>query len=712
MAPRHLTLGLLALLPLHALAALNATALCQEYFGNDAPWYTDRIPIFQSSDSSLNDVYYYRWEIFRAHQRDLGSLGFISTEFLDDVSWQLFPFASLNDATGFHLGEGRWLRDRRYSHDYIDFMYTYHAESSTYGNDRHFSEAIADAAWRVYLVDGDLASISQHLPVMETIYDEWADHFDATKGLYWIEPLLDATEYTISSIDASGGADGFTGGEAFRPSINSYMYANARAIANIATAMAGDSDNSDSSDSSSASATAATYHARAAALQGNFTASLWNSTLQHFIDRYYVDNEYVTYWDFIRGRELVGLTPWMWDIVPDEAAYAQAWTHAQNTAELKTASGLLGTVEPSYEYYMRQYRYDAVSGERECQWNGPVWPFQTTSVLHGLANLLDHYENHQDVVTVANYVDLLRRYAELHYDDAGVLNIVEDYYPHNASALVSLARSPHYFHSGFVDLILSGLVGIRPRADDAVLEVHPLVDSSVAWFRVDNVLYHGHNVSVQWDVDGAHFGTQGLVVEIDGGAQTNASASLTRLVTGLKSAPLPLAISRPLAKSVQLQLDDGSTYPVGNASVAGASAEQIHDAIDGRVWFWTEIVNGYDSTVGDGETSQWFSVDFGADTHVSRAEIAFYQGGEAGTYTYADGTYEAVNGTFAVPSSYHVQYEDSTGAWVNVTTSSEAAPVANGITNVAWTSVTTEVVRLVFVPQSETQVRLVEFKVF
>lgn len=62
-----------------------------------------------------------------------------------DVSWELLPFASLNDATGFHLSEGRWSRDRRFTHDYINFMYTYQSASATYGNDRHFSEAIADA---------------------------------------------------------------------------------------------------------------------------------------------------------------------------------------------------------------------------------------------------------------------------------------------------------------------------------------------------------------------------------------------------------------------------------------------------------------------------------------------------------------------------------------------------------------------------------------
>ncbi|CAG8951819.1 hypothetical protein HYFRA_00005623 [Hymenoscyphus fraxineus] len=82
---------------------LNISALAEEYFQNDAPWYIDNIPFFETSDSHIQDVYYYRWKIFRSHQRDLGAKGFISTEFLDDVSWQTQPYGSLNDATALHL---------------------------------------------------------------------------------------------------------------------------------------------------------------------------------------------------------------------------------------------------------------------------------------------------------------------------------------------------------------------------------------------------------------------------------------------------------------------------------------------------------------------------------------------------------------------------------------------------------------------------------
>jgi hypothetical protein len=224
---------LLSAAALPAVPPLDEHRIAIARFGNDAPWYEGNIPYFEASDPLLTSIYYYRWQVFRAHQRDLGRLGYISTEFLGDVSWQREPYASLNDASAFHIAEGRWLRNRRFTDDYVDFLY----EGG--GNDRHFSEGIAGAVWGRYLADGDAGAATRHLDAMRHVYALWDDHFDFDRGLYWIEPLLDATEYSISSIDASGGRDGFRGGDAFRPSINSYMFDNARAIGRIA-ALAGD----------------------------------------------------------------------------------------------------------------------------------------------------------------------------------------------------------------------------------------------------------------------------------------------------------------------------------------------------------------------------------------------------------------------------------------------------------------------------------------
>ena len=52
-------------------------------------------------------------------------------------------------------------------------------------------------------------------------------------------------------------------------------------------------------------------------------------------------------------------------------------------------------------------------------------------------------------------------------------------------------RGKDYNHSSYCDLIITGLVGLRPRADD-VVEVNPLVpDGKWDWFCLDNVPYHG-----------------------------------------------------------------------------------------------------------------------------------------------------------------------------------------------------------------------------
>lgn len=647
---------------------LDERSILKLRYGADSTWYADNIPLFEASDRQLEDVYYYRWAVFRAHQRDLGPDGYITTEFLDDVSWQRQPYASLNDASAFHIREGRWLRDRRYVHDYIDFMY------DGGGNDRHFSEPIAAATYDDYLVDLDRTSALSHLDAMKHVYRLWDDHFDFNKGLYWIEPLLDATEYTIASIDASGEADGFTGGEAFRPSINSYMYADARAIARL-SALAGDA------------ASAGRFDARADDLRRRVDDSLWSGAFEHFIDRYKVDNAFVHDWEPIRGRELVGYLPWTFELAPDDARHAAAWRHLLSPAELGGQAGPR-TVEPSYPDYMRQYRYDQATGLRECQWNGPTWPFQTTQALTGLANLLHDY--HQDTATRADYLRLLHQYAALHFQ-ADKLDLEEDYDPDTGRPIVGLPRSHHYNHSGYADLIITGLVGLRPRADD-LLEVDPLVPADptgLTYFALQDVAYHGHLLTVLFDATGARYRRgRGLFLYADGQLVAHADG-LARLSARL--APLPPA---PIVRRTDLALNlVRGAYPKPSASV-NADPERLHQAVDGRVWFFPELANGW-TTQGSHAAEDWFAVAFGRPTTVSSAELAF--GGDANA--------------FAAPSAYRIEVLRN-GAWSELKGAVYGAPVANGVTQARWAPATADALRVVLRAAPGRAVRLVELKVF
>jgi hypothetical protein len=79
-------------------------------------------------------------------------------------------------------------------------------------------------------------------------------------------------------------------------------------------------------------------------------------------------------------------------------------------------------------------------------------------------------------------------------------------------------RGKDYNHSTFMDLIISGLVGLR-AAFGMLFTVSPLADSSVEWFALDNVPYHNHNISIAWDAKGvkSYPGcSKGMCVWVDG----------------------------------------------------------------------------------------------------------------------------------------------------------------------------------------------------
>jgi hypothetical protein len=266
----------------------------------------------------------------------------------------------------------------------------------------------------------------------------------------------------------------------------------------------------------------------------------------------------------------------------------------------------------------------------------------------------------------------------------------EDYYPDTGYPIVGLKRSPHYFHSGYLDLVLSGLVGIRPSAND-VLEVNPLLDNStITYFRADRIIYHGHEIAVQYDADGSHYNTKGLQVEVDGKVVAS-SPTLARLSVPL-TRQAPAKIERRIAKSIQL--NSTTAFPRASVSVPGFNSTTLYPAIDGRIWFFpeTDVANGWSTPVSNG-TEMWFEINFGNNsTSTSSADIAFFANEEQG---------------FDVPASYKVQIGGA-----DVRGAKYGDVVANGITEVSWDEVTSGKVRLVFVPKKGMKVRVVEFKVY
>lgn len=157
----------------------------------------------------------------------------------------------------------------------------------------------------------------------------------------------------------------------------------------------------------------------------------------------------------------------------------------------------------------------------ECQWNGPSWPYSTAVTLTGLANLLNGPT--QDAISAQDYFALLKIYAKSHrlkLDDGRVVPwIDENLNPTNGDWISrtrlkawkngtwdagkgGVERGKDYNHSTFCGLVISGLVGLRPRADNTV-EVNPLAPPAWEYFCLDQILYHGRNLTILFDKTGA-----------------------------------------------------------------------------------------------------------------------------------------------------------------------------------------------------------------
>lgn len=589
------------------------TKIAKEKFNEDYQWYVDNIPFFECSDKEIEDVYYYRWKLYKAHLRNVGRDKFIITEFINHVPWDREPFCTINAASMHHIYEGRWLRNQAFMNGYIDNLYTG-------GNNRRYSESIAEAAYARYLVNSDKEFVISQLDSMKAIFRAWDDHWDAAKNLYYIPAMPDATEYTIASVDASGGKDGFDGGEAFRPTINSYMYGNALAIARIAS-LKGDG------------ATQIEYNQKADALQARVQEYLWNDSLRHFIDRYKVDNQFVHYWDFIRGRELAGFAPWYFDLPEDNKTYHAAWRYLTDTTHLLGKYGFR-TNEPSYEYYFKQFTFH--EGKRGSQWNGPSWPYQTSQAITGMANFINNYN--QTILTPTEYLKSLRLFTRQHYLPNGKINLVENYDPNLGGPIVYFYWSNHYLHSTFNNLIITGLCGVRPSEGDT-LTLNPLIDDSIDYFYLADVPYHGHRITIVYDRDGTKYKMgKGLSVRVDG----------KKGGLEIEDGKARVYVGKPIAnKFIESQENyalniSKSDFPKLSASI-NSHPDSLMQVVDGRIWYFPEITNRW-STYGSQSDTDWIEIDFANAHEISALKI----------YPFADHI------SFEIPDNLSIEYKSDT----------------------------------------------------
>jgi hypothetical protein len=439
-------------------------------------WMVQEIPYFDCPAGQFEEIYYYRWWSFRKHIKQTDD-GLVLTEFITPVS-HAGKHNTIACAVGHHLAEGRWLKDQKLLDEYVKFWFRSGPEDGPMPHFHKFSSWVPWALHQRYLVTGDKEFLVDLLDDLVADYGVWVTERGLPDGMFWQHDVRDGMEESIS-----GGRHV----QNVRPTINSYMAANAQAIAKVAK-VAGREEVADE------------FSKKAAGLRGKLNAELWDSEAKFFKVKT-ADGK------FSDAREQIGFIPWMFNLADDDRAVA--WLQLKDREGFWAPWGIT-TAE-------RRHPAFRTHGTGTCEWDGAVWPFATSQTLTGLANLLQNQE--QDYITKRDYFEQLLTYARSHQQD-GVAYIGEYLDETTGEWLITgekEKRSRFYNHSTFCDLVISGLVGIVPQEDD-MLVVDPLLPSDAwDWFCLDGVPYHDHDVTVIWDRFGKRYnrGT-GLIVLFDG----------------------------------------------------------------------------------------------------------------------------------------------------------------------------------------------------
>jgi hypothetical protein len=449
-------------------------------------WISSNCPLLDCPDKTIEEIYYFRWWTFRKHivQTPAGRL---MTEFILPVK-HAGIYNTVSCALGHHIAEGRWVRQQSWLDEYARFWFR--------GNDgapqTHFhkySQWTAAALLDRAHVTDEMTFLIDLLPDLVRDYARWEEEKRLPDGLFWQYDVWDGMEESISGSRTQKNR---------RPTINSYMYANALAISEIAH-NAGQED------------LASTYAVKARELLELVQAKLWDSQAQFF--KVMFEDESLS-----DAREVIGFIPWCFGI--PFADQSHAWMQFTDPQGFDAPRGIT-TAERRHPKFRSH-------GVGKCEWDGAVWPFATSQTLNALANYLrtPHTESHdprprhagggpaggpvnsEKLPSSADYLRAVQTYARSHFR-AGKAYIGE-YLDETTGEWLKgdHPRSRFYNHSTFADLIIQGLIGLIPRAD-SVIEIHPLLPAdSWDWFCLDHIHYHHHVITIIWDRTGQRYGKQ------------------------------------------------------------------------------------------------------------------------------------------------------------------------------------------------------------
>ena len=380
-----------------------------------------------------------------------------------------------------------------------------------------------------------------------------------------------------------------------------------------------------------------------------------------------------------------------------------------------------------------------------------------TVQYRGVRSALRYYDPDHEYVTPEYASRLLNWMAWSIYPNGNVLapNQAEYYSNWNASTKTFNRNNPNHIMLGNMNYIfVEDMGGIQPRSDDKI-ELWP-IDFGYEHFMVNNLRYHGKDVTIVWDEDGSEYGMgAGYMLFVDGEKVLTADglgrlvydpatntvvekdADLTvtvedeapevpaavdtpiddeRVVAYLKTAGIDLefpAVNLAEGKPVTTSATQSGQRPtawrdfhtVGRSGAMnyhpGAIAVNERPVSAAAVTDGTTVNEPYWGNYGTAGDTGWVEIDLGAPTSFDNVKVFFMQDPLTTGHSYV------------APMRWVVEIPDGDGGWTPVEDQFRTPKVPGAKLNEAlFETVTTDKVRVSFTNAPGKYTAISEIQVF
>ena len=430
----------------------------------------NHLPLFVCEDKEIEEIYYYRAYAYAKHFRKTSSGQVIVSEYLQRMSYDIE--GAISCPIGHQLRELRWFKNtEKIGRDFITFWL------NNIDGLLNYNHWFIYAVWEYCDMTNQMDFAYSVVGKMEEYFNRLHEDHIAWNGMYKCADHADGMEYTVS----------FYG---IRPTINSYVYADAYALYKIY-----DHFND---------ARGLKYKRMAEDLKKQINENLYKEDFYYtnpLEDGEPLPKRIVPTLGNVENKvydvkEQVGFVPFYFGIGGE--AQFDAWKYVIDENVFLQKYGIT-TVDQSHP----QFNYEV---NHSCLWNGPVWPYATSQTLTALSNSLKTGGNMP--IGKAEYTYLLNQYAKSQWivDENGVKRPWIDENLDGETGVwlarqwcidngIFSDRGRDYNHSTFMDLVLNGFCGADVK--DGKVNIQPQ-SAGVAFF-VEGLKLGGNDYVINYN---------------------------------------------------------------------------------------------------------------------------------------------------------------------------------------------------------------------